>query len=109
MSDIDSKYLNGLTAIEVLKNAYPGTLSQLIIDIQNQINDYRRYIDNSSEPGYKISDKELFDMNEEIDKKTNYVKALLEFHAAYNYPSKEIDSLCKFYGIKNFNDNLTVK
>lgn len=110
MSEIDSKYLKGFTAIEIIKNSYPDTLSRLIIDIQNQINDSRRFIESSSEPGYKISEKELFDINEEIEKKTNYVKALLEFYAAYNYPSKEIDCLCKIYGIKNFKDNnFTVK
>ena len=97
--------LKDFSALDIFQIVYPGTHIQAVLDIQNQIDDASAWLeqprDNEKE---KLSEKEIFDLNQEIELKTKYVKALLEHYASYTHPSKEMHALCKFYEIKTFAD-----
>lgn len=109
MSETKEKYLKGLTAIEILKHIYPNTLEQVIFDLQKQVNECMSWKEQERPSEERLSSKEIYELDLEISEKTTYVKSLLEFYAAYNWPSKEIQKLCQYYGVKTFHDNLTAQ
>lgn len=103
------KYLQGFSAYEIIKHAYPETIEKLILDLQHQVNDYQQWKDNHSKEGHRLSSKEMYELNADIAERTIYIKSLLEFHADYNWTGNEIRDLCKYYNIKTFWDNLPAK
>lgn len=102
----EKKYLEGFSAIQIIKHIYPGTIELMVVDLQMQIDDSNTYKDNGFNHEVKISDHELHEIDADIAEKTSYVKSLLTLYADYNWPSKKMQDLCRYYGIKTFNDNL---
>jgi len=101
----EKKYLEGFSAIQIIKHIYPGTIELMVVDLQMQIDSCNTYKDNGFNHGVKISDHELHEIDADISEKTVYVKSLLTLYADYNWPSKKMQDLCRYYGIKTFNDN----
>jgi hypothetical protein len=78
----------------------------LINDFQKQINDLNSFKESVFNQEDRLTEKEIFNLDLNISEKTKYIKSLLEYYASYNWPRKEMQDLCTFYGIKTFEDNL---
>lgn len=93
--------IDHLSADDVFRNIYPGTLSSAVSDIDKQVDDYTRYVKNNSNDNvnnFVINDM-VVEAIPRIEKLSAMCKSLMEFYVGSFTCGPDDIKLCDKYGV----------